>query len=304
MAASLHTSVRLRRGSLVDTVPCVGLLDRLSRKASPSAPGPELSIDVLREAQACFDSGRDEGRCTRGRGSAVLMSVAGVVHGQAMVERIVAHGGGVAEVSGRNLPAVVLRDPKNEHDSNAVRVLVDGLHIGFVPAHDAGRYQALLIECESRGVLLVGSVRLMGGDGRPWGAGLQLRPRLEAWTPPTYETSGEPGRSTPVSAASPDRDDLARIVESLQRISQQQPVRSKQKAGLVVAQVRTMLPTLERHATALGELDEERGQSLSDALFDLEGCVDELSDAADADEREDAHADVTTSAEGVLEHLR
>ncbi len=93
---------------------------------------------------------------------------------------VVAHGG-PSVVTTNNLPAVLLRDPENPHDSDAIRVLIGGVHIGFVPAREAARFQPLLQECERRGVLLVGSVRLKGGDGSPWGAGVQIRPNLDGW---------------------------------------------------------------------------------------------------------------------------
>lgn len=61
---------------------------------------------------------------------------------------------------------IVLREPTNIHDANAVRVLVDGYLVGFLPARDAALWQRLLIECERRRVLLVGGVNLQGVEER------------------------------------------------------------------------------------------------------------------------------------------
>lgn len=280
----------------------MGLLDRLSRKSAPVVP-VELPPEALRDAAACHQSRRDVGHVTRGRGSAVLLSVAGTVHRPEGLAAIVAGRGGPAAVKGENLPAVLRRDPANAHDPNAIRVLVDGVHIGFVPAREAGRFQPLLVECERRGVLLVGSVRPTGGDGGPWGAGLQVRPNLDGWDSAPVKKAAKKTAAAPPPVVLLEGDDLARVVDVLRRLSHQEPVRTKQKAGLVAKQVRELLPALEGHAAALEAVDEKRGQAFGDDVDDLEGVVDDLLDAEDADDREDVHMNLQSEIEDVLAGL-
>ncbi len=233
-----------------------------------------------------------------------LLSVAGTSHRQPAVEAVVAGRGGPSATR-QNLPAVLLRDPANPHDGNAIRVLVDGIHIGFVPAREAARFQPLLLECERRRVLLVGSVRITGGDGDPWGAGVQIRPNLDDWQPPALK---KPAAKKAAPAAPPavllQGDDLARVEASLRRLVDQDPIRTKQRAGLVVKQVRELLPVLESHAEALEGLDERRAEKFTDAVGSVVGAVEDLHDATDADEREDAHTDLQLKLEDLLAELR
>lgn len=280
----------------------MGLLDRF-RKPSPPALPVELPPEALRDGEECHRTDRDVGHTTRGRGSAELLSVAGASHREAAVEAVVAAHGGRLVVTAINLPAVLLREPANPHDSNAIRVLVDGIHIGFMPAREAARFQPLLQECERRGVLLVGSVRLKGGDGQPWGAGLQVRPNLDGWQSQIQKKPA--AKRTPPAkplAVLLQGDDLDRVIQAVLRLVNQQPVRSKQQAGLVAKQVRELLPALESHADALEYIDEELGQALSDELPDLD-LLEELQDASDADDREDVHSDLQAQLDAVHDAL-
>lgn len=48
----------------------------------------------------------------------------------------------------------LVRDPANAHDHNAVKVMCDGVHIGFVSAKTAPRYADLVRQVESAGLEL------------------------------------------------------------------------------------------------------------------------------------------------------
>lgn len=45
----------------------------------------------------------------------------------------------------------LVRDPANAHDYNAVKVMCDGVHIGFVSAKNAPRYAGVVAAVESAG---------------------------------------------------------------------------------------------------------------------------------------------------------
>lgn len=47
--------------------------------------------------------------------------------------------------------ALLIRDPKNRHDRNAVRVEIRGQHVGHLPAEDAIRYRSILDHLASSG---------------------------------------------------------------------------------------------------------------------------------------------------------
>jgi hypothetical protein len=281
----------------------VGLFGRL-RKSSPAVP-IELLPEALRDADECHRTGLDAGRCTRGRGSAQLFTVAGPAHRQQALQAVVAGRGGPAAVTGMNLPAALRRDPTNPHDSSAIRVLVDGVHIGFVPAREAPRVQPLLQECERRGLVMVGSVRLTGDAERGWGAGLQVRPNLDGWESPAGKKP--PVKKAPARVAPPTvllvGSDLEDVVQTLRRLVGQDSVRTKQHAGLVVKTVRELLPPLQGHAEALEVLDEQRGVAFGDDVLDVEDTLEDLRDAEDADEREDAHVSLQAELEDVLARL-
>jgi hypothetical protein len=200
------------------------------------------------------------------------------------------------------LPAVLQREPTNAHDRNAIRVLVDGIHLGFVPAQYAGRLQPLLVECERRGVLLVGSVRITGGGGNGWGAVVQVRPNLEGWESPAPKKAPAKKKSAPAAppAVLLQGGDLADVIDQLQRLIAQDAIRTKQHAGLVVKKVRELLPALRGHAAALEALDEQRGVAFGDDVLDVEDALDDLRDAEDADDREDAHMNLQGELEEVL----
>ena len=154
------------------------------------------------------------------------------------------------------------REPTNAHDKNAVRVLVDGVHIGFLPKRDAARWQAVLVECERRQVQLVGSVRLLGGvSGDELAASIGLRDGLEGFEG-TVTKQREAAKAKAVadgakkaeqraeSVALLTGDARADVVTVLERLARQDLVRTKQNAGLVAKHVPDLLPVLRGHADA------------------------------------------------------
>lgn len=92
-------------------------------------------------------------------------------------------------------------------------------------------------------------------------------------------------------------------MQVLRRLVDQDAVRTKQRAGLIVKQVRELLPALEGHAAALKAVDEQRGVAFADEVSDAESAVDDLHDAEDADDREDAHDNLQSELEDVLAGL-
>ena len=145
----------------------MGLLDKFrSSKTKPPVPRMplrqsslivELPPEVLAAVAECHRTTRDVGVATRGKGSALSMTIAGTYRRQEAMQYVSTSERGPAE---KTVAAVVLRDPKNAFDPDAVRVLVEGVQVGFLPRGDAASWQSVLQECERRGLLLVGSVEL------------------------------------------------------------------------------------------------------------------------------------------------
>ena len=68
------------------------------------------------------------------------------------IEKLVLRYGGVAGREGRRIirylstDAQVVPDPENEYDPNAVKVLIDGVHVGFVPKGATGYWRNRIAE--------------------------------------------------------------------------------------------------------------------------------------------------------------
>lgn len=179
----------------------MGLFGRLRTEPAPVAAAPvELAAQVVADAVACLRSGADVGRCTLGGGKPEHMPVAGTQHRGPAVNAALAASGGFAIVNTTSAAAVLMREPGNAYDSNAVRVLVAGVHIGYLPATDAKRYQPLLKECEKRDAVLVAALRFLPADDRfGTGAALDVRPSLTGWQhsvalPPPFVSESLPPR--------------------------------------------------------------------------------------------------------------
>src|SRR5665811_2274272 len=75
----------------------------------------------------------------------------------------------IVENIGREVPAILVPEPQNPHDSNAVAVWVAGLLVGHLPRELAPTFQPAaqrLMKEEGQPIALMG--RIVGGDqGRP-----------------------------------------------------------------------------------------------------------------------------------------
>lgn len=60
--------------------------------------------------------------------------------------------------------AALVPDPTNPHDRNAVKVIVDGWHVGHLSRGDAAAYQPVLLALVQRGFLPVTAARVWGSE--------------------------------------------------------------------------------------------------------------------------------------------
>lgn len=75
---------------------------------------------------------------------------------------------------GRLVEAILMPEPDNEYDSNAVAVLVDGLNVGHLPREVAAIYQPAITKLMSRtGKSVAVSGEILGGD--------RARPTFGIW---------------------------------------------------------------------------------------------------------------------------
>lgn len=72
--------------------------------------------------------------------------------------------------------AVLVPEPTNPHDRNAVRVDVDGRPVGYLAREHALLYQPVLRSLESKGKVGWCPARIMGGGNRYYGIWLHLSP--------------------------------------------------------------------------------------------------------------------------------
>lgn len=253
---------------------------------------------------------------TRGRGSAHILKVAGTQHRQAVIAAIArryreSHATRVANSSpGEKLPnepiaaAIVLRDPTNTYDSNAVRVIIDGIDVGFLAKGDAKEWQPVLIECEKRGISLVGAARFIGQDG--WGLRIQLRDNLPGFTGPITERLkvDQAIRSAHDTPNLLDSAKLAEITSAL-TVDEDHPPTTKRAAGVLVKRVRAVFPAVYGHISALNaQGDAVFAEQLRDQVDELDGALDDLLEAEDAEEREDFTWQLAAEAEILVQALR
>lgn len=305
----------------------MGLLDRLRSgttavKASPQPPQPEFAAEFLAAATACLMDGADRPGVTRGNGAGIAMTVAGQFYRQDALQQFAAtHPAGP---DGKvTATGVVQRDPTNEHDRNAVRVLVDGNVIGFLPADAAAMWQGLLTEYERQGVLLVGSVTLQGGKaGGELYARISLRPLVDGFDSGIMESRAKASdaarkKADAARAKKASADDARKLaarpmtraefeeaIDSLLRLAGWEATRTKQTAGLARKQFRELLPLLRGHADAGAANGGESASEFLDLIDDVDGRADDLLEAADADEREDLHDDFMDGCKDLAEALR
>jgi hypothetical protein len=78
-------------------------------------------------------------------------------------------GGGVGE---HELPAHLVREPDNAHDHNAIKVVVEGEHVGYLSRENAGRFCNGLDAVGGRATC--GAVLRREDDSRPWNVVLRI----------------------------------------------------------------------------------------------------------------------------------
>lgn len=70
--------------------------------------------------------------------------------------------------------AVLVPEPRNPYDVNAVRVQINGQKVGYLPREDAADYRPALDRLWQDGTLATCPARIMGGGKRPYGIFLHL----------------------------------------------------------------------------------------------------------------------------------
>ncbi len=296
----------------------VGKLADLFRSAAPAARPAvppqmplELHPQVVADADACHRAGRDVGHCTTGIGAVTDLRLAGTPQRQDVLWAV-ANRHRQPTPDGY-LPAVVMREPSNPHDPNAVRVYCDGVTVGYLFRDKAKQWQPVLKEVERRGQVLVGGLRFYGGHGEPLGAAVRLRDNLPGYAGPVTKARSAQEKAArdarAVRDSGPKRldgDDRLAVLRELDRLAGQDPVRTKQAAGLAVKQFRMLLPALFAHANALtAAAPADATPPFVDLLDDAETEADALlSDPENADDREDAHISFASALEDLAAALR
>ena len=276
--------------------------------AGRPAPGPaiELPEKLIADADACHRAGADVGGCTGGVGPMTEVTVAGTPMRQEALA-FVANKPRQGAPDGY-LPAVVMREPTNEYDKNAIRVLVDGVMVGYMFKDKARAWNPVLREVEKRGQVLTGAVRLHGGGAEPLGAAVRLRDSLPNYAGPITKAKKEKAAVVKAADAAPhllDGDEWLEVGRELLRLSKQDSVRTKQAAGLAVKNFRTLLPQLWGHANALRAATTDVVVEFVDLLAAAEDAAEELLDELeDADEREDFHDAFIGALDDLTEELR
>jgi hypothetical protein len=197
---------------------------------------------------------------------------------------------------------IVLRQPSNPHDPNAVRVLIDGFHVGFLARDDARAWQRTLVECERRRQTLVGMVRFVGPER--WGLRLQLRDGLPGFDGPVTATQKAhyakvTGDGVPVFL---DAARLGMVTDAL-TVDDKQPPTTSQAATLLAARIQRALDEVYGHAAAVKRAgDVTEAEELLDLASELNDMVNGLLNADDAEER--LTDDLAFTADLLIEELR
>lgn len=93
----------------------------------------------------------------------------------------------IAAARGREVVALLVPDPNNAHDSNAIEVRVEGIKVGHLSRDDATEYQSALIQLmRTTGKHVALNGRIVGGEAE--------RPTLGIWLRHTRSDFGLPDR--------------------------------------------------------------------------------------------------------------
>jgi hypothetical protein len=95
------------------------------------------------------------------------VEVVGESHYQRELERIA--GGRREDSVHLVVPALLQREPDNRHDRNAIRVVIEGLTVGYISGDDAEEYQPLLKRLERQGRMAWVRATIVGGWDRGGG---------------------------------------------------------------------------------------------------------------------------------------
>jgi hypothetical protein len=207
----------------------------------------------------------------------------------------------------------VMRDPGNVHDANAIRVLIDGVHVGFVPAEETSYWQPILQECERRSLTLVGRASFVGRDG--WGIRVDLRDALPAFV----------GSAREARKARDDAFKAARIAQEAKEAGDGQAIfvtpdrlqalagtlavnsvrlRSARSVDPLIRRVEKGLNVVYAHAAAMKiEGLSQEAQQLLDLASDARMTLDDLAEAEDADDRESFAFDLNGVLDEILETI-
>jgi len=169
----------------------VSFLDRLRRKptlAEPAVTEPEvvetavaeplvreLDDGELEDARLAYSKNYNHRYMNCGKGSAEIFAVAGTSHCQSALALVAATPRPWRHAADRHVPAVLVREPDNPYDGNAVRVLIDGYMVG--PRDVAADRRDLLDYLASTNQRLVCAALIVGGGpDRKFGVRIQVKP--------------------------------------------------------------------------------------------------------------------------------
>jgi hypothetical protein len=95
---------------------------------------------------------------------AAYQAVAGESHHEAEIRKATKQLGGVNSSGEIQTSAVLVPEPKNRYDSNAIAVTLAGFTVGYLPKEDAARYIGTLGPLAEQGCLLSTAARLWSAD--------------------------------------------------------------------------------------------------------------------------------------------
>lgn len=155
----------------------MGLLKRILQRTNGAVPAASIASPVI--ASSATSSEPPRPRSGVGSKEKVIgagwpdIEVAGESYHRAEIGRLF-RSWGLVEGGVTMRSAVLVPEPTNKHDRNAVKVTIDGLHVGYVPAENA---PIVGHACRRvpRGMSASVPVRIWGRlDGRVWRARITL----------------------------------------------------------------------------------------------------------------------------------
>lgn len=145
--------------------------------------------------------------------------VAGVVHHKQDIAKVIPPVRGDPQTL--EVVAVLRRDPANEHDPNAVEVLIGGQLVGYVPRVSAEEWSYFLTRLEREGLAARATARVWVGESA-WFVTLLARPNANYRTPSeeaAYEEeraraeAAKAAKQAERQAVQSERSETARLVE-------------------------------------------------------------------------------------------